>query len=594
MSEIRILPDNVINQIAAGEVVERPAAVVKELVENAIDAGGKKIAVEFDNGGKTFICVEDDGEGMTSDQVLIALERHATSKLRTAEDLDTVLSMGFRGEALPSIASVSRFTVQTRKKGHDLGSEVLVDAGRIIHQKEHGMQEGTRVSVERLFHSVPARRKFLKQDTTEAAHIIQMMKGYALVHPEIGFTLKEKGRVLFSYSAVQSLEDRVRQVLGKSVAAELTLLNKLGDEIEVQGMIAKPGLTRSTRQEMLTFINGRPVQSKELFFGICEGYEGLLAKGRYPIVVLLLKMDPKSLDVNVHPAKREVRFRSERKVQSFVTQAIREVWQKESDKIKVQFDRKEDPLRQPITAQRSPFKGAPSVRPMPAITPKVSKGVSEGVTYLNDSGAIHRPVAVLEKKPVTQFREDSVSSDWRYLSNLQGRFVLFESESGLVVLNIKAAKQRILFERVLRQSAEKDRQTQTLLFPISLQLDLVQDKLMKEYQPLLSQYGFVINEFGRQHYRLEETPIWLEEGAEEAFIFDFLLKVKAGESPPEKELKERFARLAATHAFRRSEMLDAFQAKAVRNQLFECDQPLVSPFGKKTYREIGFQELEKS
>ena len=322
MPKIRILEDRVANQIAAGEVVERPASVAKELIENSIDAQATKIEIEFRNGGKSYLRVEDNGCGMNADQALLSLERHATSKIRKASDLNEIRSFGFRGEALPSIASVSRFTMRTRSSSRDEGNELLINGGKLVHVKECGMPEGTRVEVAHLFNSVPGRRKFLKTENTEATHLIHLTKLYALAHSQISFSLMEGSRTLFRSPACERVEDRVREIFGKGLAEALIPISANSQGIELDGLVGKPGYSRSTRKEMIFFVNNRPVESKTISYSVLEAYHTFSPKGRFPPAILFVSMDPELIDVNVHPSKREIRFRNESQVRSFLVESL--------------------------------------------------------------------------------------------------------------------------------------------------------------------------------------------------------------------------------------------------------------------------------
>ncbi|MEY2880850.1 MAG: hypothetical protein RLZZ15_3230, partial [Verrucomicrobiota bacterium] len=322
MAKVRILPDRVANQIAAGEVIERPAAVVKELVENALDAGATRIEVEFRHGGRSLMRVEDNGAGMSRDDALLALERHATSKIAEAADLDRLASYGFRGEALPSIASVSRFELQTREAAGDAGTEILVNGGKLVHVRACGRPVGTSIEVTHLFNSVPARRKFLKTDQTEAAHIVQCVRLYALACPRTAFTLVEDGRVIFRSPECATLRERVAEIFGKQTAESLVAIETAEPGLRLSGLIGRPGVGRGTRHEMIVFVNHRPVDSRTLNYALIESYHESLPKGRYPLAFVFFDCDPAAVDVNVHPAKREVRFRSEPQVRSFVIRAV--------------------------------------------------------------------------------------------------------------------------------------------------------------------------------------------------------------------------------------------------------------------------------
>ena len=334
MSKIRILADRVANQIAAGEVVERPASVVKELLENSLDANAKKIEVEFRDGGKSYIRVEDDGQGMNQDQALLSLERHATSKIREAKDLNQVTTFGFRGEALPSIASVSRFTMRTRTKNCEEGSELFINGGKLVHVKDCGMPAGTRIEVSHLFNSVPGRRKFLKTVVTESSHLMHLSKLYALAHPEINFSLLEGGRVIFKSPACDNLADRVMEIFGKGFAESLAPVEFQNEKMKLRGLAGIPGQSRSTRKEMIFFVNHRPVESKTLSYATIEAFHTFVPKGRFPPAILFLELDPSLVDVNVHPSKKEIRFREEFKVRNFLLSGLLDRNQKLGSKFK--------------------------------------------------------------------------------------------------------------------------------------------------------------------------------------------------------------------------------------------------------------------
>ena len=326
MSSIRILPDRVANQIAAGEVIERPVAVVKELVENSIDAGATRIEVEFRNGGKSYIRIEDNGKGMPPDEALLSLERHATSKIREASDLDEVASFGFRGEALPSIASVSKFTLRTRSKDWEHGTEILINGGKLIDKKDCGMPVGTVIEVAHLFNSVPARRKFLKTDPTETAHITYNTRLFAVAHPNIAFRVLENGRTVFQSPACDNLRDRIAEIWGRGMADDLIPVDvsDAASGWRLSGLTAKPGIGRATRRELVTLVNRRPIDSRTLALAVLDAYHGRIQKGRYPPAFLFLEIAAQEVDVNVHPAKREVRFRDDSAIRRFVLNAISE------------------------------------------------------------------------------------------------------------------------------------------------------------------------------------------------------------------------------------------------------------------------------
>ncbi len=323
MSRIRLLSETVASQVAAGEVVERPASVVKELVENSIDAGARKIDILIRRGGIALIRVIDDGSGMDRDDALLCLERHATSKIRSAEDLQAVATLGFRGEALPSIASVSRFRLTTRERDALAGTDIVVNAGKIDVVRDGGEAPGTQVEVRSLFYNMPARRKFLRSENTESRNIEHQLHLQAIGHPEIAFTFVREDRVVFQLPPAADLNDRIRDLYGSELLERLLPLNAAGSgNIDIGGLIGQAGLSRQTRAQQLVFVNGRAIESPVVTSALREGYHTALMKGQFPVTFLFVRLDPAFVDVNVHPAKREVRFRDPNGVREAVVAAI--------------------------------------------------------------------------------------------------------------------------------------------------------------------------------------------------------------------------------------------------------------------------------
>src|SRR5438067_5422442 len=325
MSRIRLLPDTVASQVAAGEVVERPASVVKELVENSIDAGARKIDILIRRGGISYVRVIDDGSGMDRDDALLSLERHATSKIRSVSDLEAIGTLGFRGEALPSIASVSRFRLTTREADAIAGTEILVNGGKIDIVRDGGEAPGTQVEVRSLFYNVPARRKFLRAENTESRNIEHQLHLQAIGHAQVAFTLARDDRVVFQLPATATLTDRIRDLYGNELLAQLLPLNGEGSsQIRISGLIGQAGLSRQSRSQQLVFVNGRAIESPVITAAVREGYHTALMKGQYAVTFLFIELDSGSVDVNVHPAKREVRFRDPNGIREAVVRAIHE------------------------------------------------------------------------------------------------------------------------------------------------------------------------------------------------------------------------------------------------------------------------------
>jgi DNA mismatch repair protein MutL len=611
MPTIRILPDRVANQIAAGEVVERPAAVVRELVENSLDAGATRVTVEFAHGGRSLMGVEDNGKGMDRDDALLALERHATSKIAEATDLDALHTFGFRGEAVPSIASVSRFEMRTRPASAETGTEILVNGGKFVHVRDCGMPPGTRITVANLFHPVPARRKFLKSDSTEAAHIIQCVRFYALAHPEVAFTLIEDGRTIFQSPPCRSLLERVAAIFGRQTAEALLPVEAVGEGMRLTGLIGKPGASRATRHEMITFVNRRPVDTKTLAYALIESYQQHLPKGRYPLAFLFLEIEPAAVDVNVHPAKREVRFRNDPGVRTFVVRSLLDALRQAAGDLAAalppgaqrvtpleplpgavrptppiaavsSFAPKSVPLPAIVLLQRAPSSAPlttePLARPTPAIAPVLASpagataSVPDAIPGEGRAGAL---------------------AGWRHLGTAHGDCEIFETPAGVVLLDRRAALERVLFEQLQREFRDGHTLSQRLLFAVPVELDPIATAMLADQLSFLAQHGLEVSAFGRNFFRIEAAPAWLDPAEAEPFLRDVLGRLRDGQLEPRRPAlaREELARLAAARAVRSAARTDTGAELAAR--LLACDQPLLTPGGRPTLIEIGRGELTR-
>jgi DNA mismatch repair protein MutL len=594
MAKIRILPDRVANQIAAGEVIERPAAVVKELVENALDAGATRIEIEFRHGGRSLMRIEDNGHGMGRDDALLSLERHATSKISAAADLDRLGTFGFRGEALPSIASVSRFLLQTREEGSESGTEILIDGGKFRHVRDCGRPVGTRIEVTQLFNSVPARRKFLKTDQTEAAHIVQGVRLYALACPRTSFTLIEDGRVVFRSPECVSLADRVIEIFGRQIGGELVPIRAEEPGLRLSGLVGRPGAGRATRHEMITFVNSRPVDSRTLNYALIESYHQSLPKGRYPLAFVFLDLEPAAVDVNVHPAKREVRFRSEPAVRGFVIRAVlqrlRELGETAAPRALAAPGAPAGPI--PGTDE-SPASHATQ----PAFGPALHRG---------DLAALAGPARVNAPQPAFSSSSPSVVLPpatgpapavpaWRFLGLAHGAHALFETPAGIVLLDRRAAHERIWFERLQEQFRAGTVAAQRLLLPVPVELDPVASSLLTDGQKFLLAHGFEVAEFGRNFFRIESVPAWMEPADAAGFLRDVLGAMRDGRLPEENPdlARDELARLAASKAVRLPATAGADENLGLVRQLFATRSPLTSPAGRLTYFELAHAELDR-
>ena len=580
MSTIRILPDRVANQIAAGEVIERPVAVVKELVENSIDAGATRIEVEFRNGGKSYIRIEDNGKGMSPDEALLSLERHATSKIREAADLNEVSSFGFRGEALPSIASVSRFTLRTRAEGWEHGTEIKINGGKLIEKKDCGMPVGTVIEVAQLFNSVPARRKFLKTDPTESAHITYNTRLFAVAHPRVAFRVLDSGRIIFQSPACEDLRDRIAEIWGRSLADDLISVDVSDSKTgyRLTGLTAKPGVGRSTRRELVTLVNRRPVDSRTLGYAVLDAYHGRIQKGRYPPTFLFLEIEPQEVDVNVHPSKREVRFRNDGAIRRFVLGAI-------TDTLRVATEAEH--LKAELIAPASENEvdslptSIPTGQPLPIpMTPRAAKttlrSTITGSQKLAESAKVNTP-------------------SWRLISILKGQYGLFDTPRGLVMLHLRYADQRVRFERILKSYKESTPPSQRMLIPHTVELEPLASEALISHLDLINKQGFQVEEFGRHFYRIEALPAWLEPEQAEVFIRDMvdLLRQRGGSRKESELIWESVARLAVEGSYRRRDNSSEAAVQQLAEALLDCETPHTSPSGKPTFSEISWSEWER-
>ena len=608
MPEIRILADQVANQIAAGEVVERPVAVLKELVENSIDAGASKIEIEFRNGGKSYLRVEDDGLGMTQDQALLSLERHATSKIRKASDLNQVGTFGFRGEALPSIASVSRFVLRTRsKKGSD-GTEIFVNGGKLVHCKECGMPRGTRVEVSHLFNSVPGRRKFLKTEVTEATHLVHMAKLYALSHPSITFTLLESGRTLFRSPACEVAADRVREIFGTGLSESLVPFQAEDGEFVMHGLLGKPGQSRSTRKEMIFFVNRRPVDSKTLSYAVLEAFHTFVPKGRHPLAILFLEVDPASVDVNVHPSKREIRFRNEPQVRSIILNKILE-----HNRFTASLSAK--PVQEAIQngVDDDKTKALPQIDPRALElygikeTTQVSENLNEGSNSIKKPSDEKQAFGgdIKPSQTVARTRKEIINrklvgnrqepgAEWQFLDRSHGDLAIFSTPQGVVALHARAAYERIRFEQLEDSLRGTDAcVSQSLLLAEPLELDGIDSTNLRESLPKLRKLGFLLEEFGRNFYRLEGCPHWLPPEDAANYLRDFLevAREHGGDLRVESFIREALERQVNYSHETKASFSDAEMIK-LASQLLGCRNPFVCPRGRPVYFEIPIRDFE--
>ena len=541
-------------------MVERPASVVKELVENSLDADARRITVTIKAGGRSAVVVADDGFGMGRDDALLALERHATSKIEKAEDLHSIRSLGFRGEAVPSIAAVSRFTLTSRERGALAGTQIEIAGGKIISVKDVGTAEGTTVEVRNLFFNLPARRKFLRSEQTETAHIEHIVTLCALAHPTVAFRLVVEERTRFDLAPATELAGRLRELYGNQLVAQLLPLDGEG----IHGFVGKPGISRADRSQQHIFVNGRPVESKGINYALLEGYHTGLMKGKFPVTFLFLEINPELVDVNIHPAKREVRFRDEFAVRQCVTAAVRQALAPVG------------PTFQPVTSTGWP-QSAPSATPTPS-------PVTETQTTL--------PVVTAPATPATVETEDG---QWRVLGAIGRLYVLIESPEGLVLMDQHAAHERVLFERMLKELTVETAPAQKLLLPVTLELDARDAEFLAGNLKTLHKLGLGVSEFGERTFLIDAVPPYFKlDNLAQTFrdIVDELRQT--GEQVHARRLGEdKIATTVCRHAVKARDPLQGEELRGLLRQLHQCDLPYTCPHGRPTLIQISYAELEK-
>jgi DNA mismatch repair protein MutL len=539
MAKINILPEVVSNQIAAGEVVERPVAVVKELVENSVDAGADSVVVRFSHGGKQSIVVEDNGCGMDEEDAVMSLKRHATSKISNIEDVNTISTFGFRGEALPSIASVSKFTMRTRVQ-EGCGYEICCNGGKLEHGKECGIPCGTIIQVEQLFYNVPARRKFLKTDQTEADHIVNLIKNLALAEREIRFELYADGRKIFQSPVENDWAARINQIFFSN--EQFLPLTYKHNNCSIEGVICDPDSGTPCKRFFSFFVNSRPVESKLLRFAVSDVLSDVLPRHREMIACLLLAVDPRFVDVNVHPAKREVRFRNEQFLKDCVRDAI----------------------------------NAALHRPQQTIPEEVTKIFVPQHLETNRSGNQHFSEPHVLRKPILRstgefFRETSGDTlAWKFVGKIFNNCALFESETGMIVFNIRLAVRKILFEQFKRHAYGDE--CQGLLIPVDIVTNDTETHTIDTLVDFFAKKNIEIYQFGKNHYRVSSIPAWLSLNQVENFIRDIVqASVECDFNSNAESVDEIFSKIAAQHA-KYEQYATGSDISGLASELLKCEQ----------------------
>lgn len=569
-SVINVLDETVINRIAAGEVVERPSSVVKELLENSIDAGATQISVDIENGGKKLIRVRDNGIGMSNDDAFLALERHATSKLKTEKDLFGIATMGFRGEALASIASVSRLRLVTKDETESEGMDILVEGGTLKRADKIGAGRGSTIEVRSLFFNAPVRAKFLKGKALESGYIYELVLKVALANTSIGFRYSEDGRVKIESGPVRSVRDRINSVFSRDVRENLIDVDFLSDDMRVYGFVSKPPYARSTMRSVLTFVNRRPVKDKLINASLNRAFSGLMERGRYPLAILFIDVAPGDVDVNVHPQKSEVRFLNPSKVSELINNGVTQALYDSPQRSTTQFRTEPRPFRTNSTPVASDVsfdftRSTPSVnllptKPADTVKPKSSQ----------------TPV---KSEPYSEFRY----SDMSILGRIPGSFIVLHNDKEIIFLDHHAAHERLVFDALM---SSRNRQThpesQTLLLPRVVSFTPVEANALRIHQDMLEASGIIFEDFGENDLVVKACPGWIGEADVEDLLRDIVgTMLETGLKPDTGRLEtEVFKTIACKASVKETTDLKNDEIVALLKALDSSNSPRVCPHGR--------------
>mgnify|MGYP000046909624 FL=1 len=580
MPRIEILNDTLASQVAAGEVVERPASIVKELIENSLDADAEHVTIEIQRGGTAMVKVSDDGVGMSRDDALLSLERHATSKLKRSEQLASIMTLGFRGEAVPSIASVSQFRIITREKGAVVGTEIQVMGGSVKEVRDAGGAVGTVVEAKQIFYNIPARRKFLRAETTESAHVEHQVRLHALAAPQVRFTFVKDGRTLFDLPATHDWRVRIAGLTSNDAAKELIEIpSHAGKEMKVRGYLLPAEFARRGKRQQFVFMNGRPIEDAAISRALRDGFRGAIVEGTHPVAWLWLDIDPTLVDVNVHPAKREVRFHRPHEIRNLIADAV----------VQALCADAEEPLDK-ISAQ--PFidhiASAKSTKHMDAKDDVVSANPPAPQRELTNR--------VEQQKSLSDRLGETMpkSAAFELIGPLHDRYIVMQGEEGVVLLDPIAARERVTYETILRSSQTEGMDSQGLLVPEILELEALDAELVLQNANHFADAGMIVEEFGGNTIKISSMPSFLKISNVRSFLLELVdeLHETVGTRRAKAVAFDVFAAGVARRMGRREPCrLDL--AEGLLESMFSCDLPYCTPDGRPTLIHISLNELDR-
>jgi len=604
-NKIKILPENLANKIAAGEVVQRPESVVKELLENAIDAKANNIELIVKQAGKSLIQVCDDGSGMTEDDAILCIQKHATSKISTLEDLEAIKTLGFRGEALSSIAAVSQLEIRTETRDEEIGTIIKVEKEGEISKSKISTSKGTCVSVRNLFYNTPARRKFLKSDSTELKHIIDTFNKIALANPKINFKFYNNDDLIFDYRA-GTLEERIAQIFADNMLDALIKVEEFTEYISLYGFIGKPSIFRKSKGEQYLYLNGRFVVNKNINHAVFNAFENILEKGDYPFFVLFLTIEPSKVDVNIHPSKLEVKFEDEKDIYNFVLSVIRKTISSfdlipnmtfsTHSETEIESTLKFDPF---VQTRRNDFSDRPVFnRRTETVTDEdielVFGGLTQEIFKSEHDSLIQSDEYFLPKQVETTPEQKESEQEKGFIIQLHNKYILCQIKSGLMIIDQHVAHERILYEKALKRIDSNLPLSQQLLFPIMMEIDPARVELLKELNTFLERLGFQIKFKSSTKIIIEGVPEDIKSGSEERILREIVDEFQINYKEKKLEQRDNIAKsFSCKTAIKSGDKLSEQEMRLLIDQLFGTSMPYVCPHGRPVLIKISLEEFDK-
>lgn len=603
--KISLLPDNIANQIAAGEVIQRPASAVKELLENAVDAGGTRIQLIINDAGKSLVQVVDNGQGMSETDARLCFERHATSKIRSIDDLFHIRTMGFRGEALASIAAVAQVELKTRRPEDETGTLIDVQNSQVLQQVPVATAAGTSIAMKNLFFNVPARRNFLKSNAAEMRHIVDEFTRVALAFPNIQFTLVANNQQLF-YLEAGGLKQRILQLMGSQYNARLVTVKEETDYMNISGFVGKPDTAKKTRGDQYFFVNNRFIRSPYLNHAVMSAFQEMIPSDSFPLYVLYIDLDPAQVDVNVHPTKQEIKFEDEKIVYAFVQAAVRHALAQFSITPTLDFDldasiQQLPAIQQPFTEDKRTAATAGSI--FKGFTQKnqahfIEKNDQTALRHWNDfydTGA-EKPALKNEASKENDIKVGvrGLKINELELFQLLNTYIVIPSGNGFLLVHQQAAHERVLYEKLMKAGKEQPVATQRNMFPATLEMSVADAAIMEEIMGDLQYLGYLIEPFGKNSFVIQGSPADVPEGNEK-YVIEILLEQYKHFSPEVKFSKrEKLVRsLARQQSVKTGSRLTEKEMRHLLHDLFDCEQPNISPDGNPSYLEFTKDQLER-